>query len=97
MMFDYHPINNSIFCLTAGFYLGKNRATSNGYVNDSQEISEQLGARPEFQFKDLVITPNSVGTYFGELGMGNKIKPYIGIGAGGSLKMVAYDKFITEF
>jgi hypothetical protein len=37
---------------------------------------------PDLRYEDIVISPNSDGSFYGELGMGSKIKPYVGIGLG---------------
>lgn len=81
-MIDYYPMKNGIFCLTGGFYFGNNRASTNGLIRNYQELSEQLGENPDLRYEDIVITPNDDGTFFGELGMGNGVKPYLGLGLG---------------
>lgn len=82
VLIDYYPMKNGIFCLTGGVYFGNNKASTNGLIRDYQELSEQLGESPYLRYEDIVITPNDDGSFFGELGMGNGIKPYIGIGLG---------------
>jgi len=82
VLVDYYPMKNGIFCLTGGVYFGNNKASTNGLIRDYQELSEQLGESPYLRYEDIVITPNDDGSFFGELGMGNGIKPYIGIGLG---------------
>lgn len=82
VLVDYYPMKNGIFCLTGGVYFGNNKASTNGLIRDYQGLSEQLGESPYLRYEDIVITPNDDGSFFGELGMGNGIKPYIGIGLG---------------
>ena len=82
VLVDYYPMKNGIFCLTGGVYFGNNKASTNGLIRDYQELSEQLGESPYLRYEDIGITPNDDGSFFGELGMGNGIKPYIGIGLG---------------
>ncbi len=79
---DYYPMSNGIFCLTGGLYFGNNKASSNGLIRNYQELSDQLGENPDLRYEDIVITPNDDGTFFGELGMGNGVKPYVGLGLG---------------
>jgi hypothetical protein len=81
-MIDYYPMQNTIFCLTGGLYFGNNRATTNGLIRNYRELSDQLGENPDLRYEDIVITPNDDGTFFGKLGMGNTVKPYLGIGLG---------------
>lgn len=82
VLIDYYPMKNGIFCLTGGLYFGNNKASTNGLIRNYQELSEQLGTNPDLRYEDIVITPNNDGSFFGELGMGNGVKPYIGIGLG---------------
>lgn len=82
VMLDYYPVENGIFALTAGLYFGQNKATTNGLIRDYQQLSSQLGTTPDLRYEDIVISPNSDGSFYGELGMGSKIKPYVGIGLG---------------
>ncbi|MCE5205918.1 MAG: hypothetical protein LLF80_07440 [Porphyromonadaceae bacterium] len=79
---DYYPMKNGIFCLTGGLYFGNNKASTNGLIRNYQELSDQLGESPEYRFEDIVIKPNDDGTFFGELGMGSGVKPYMGLGLG---------------
>ncbi|MFA7582120.1 MAG: hypothetical protein WCZ46_01095 [Proteiniphilum sp.] len=81
-LIDYYPMKNGIFCLTGGFYFGNNKASTYGLIRDYQELSQQWGENPELRYEDIVITPNDDGTFFGELGMGNGVKPYVGLGLG---------------
>ena len=75
VMLDYYPVENGIFALTAGLYFGQNKATTNGLIRDYQQLSSQLGTTPDLRYEDIVISPNSDGSFYGELGMGSKIKP----------------------
>ena len=81
-LLDYYPMRNGIFCLTGGFYLGSNSISANGLIRDYQQIKDQLGENPAFEYEDMVIRPNNDGTFDGKLLMGNSIKPYIGLGLG---------------
>lgn len=82
VLVDYYPMKNGVFCLTGGVYFGNNKASTSGLIRNYQELSEQLGESPDLRYEDIVITPNNDGSFFGELGMGNGVKPYIGIGLG---------------
>lgn len=82
ILLDYYPMENSIFSLTAGFYLGTNSTNANGLIKNYQELKQQLGEKPELRYEDIVISPRDDGSFDGKLHMGNGIKPYFGIGLG---------------
>jgi hypothetical protein len=79
---DYYPMSNGIFCLTGGFYLGSNSISANGLIRDYEQLKEQLGDDPEFEYEDIAIRPDNDGTFEGKLWMGKSFKPYIGLGLG---------------
>lgn len=82
VMLDFYPARNGIFCFTGGFYFGKNKVSTNGLIRDYQQLSAELGVAPNLQYEDVVISPNSNGSFSADLTMGNEIKPYFGIGLG---------------
>ena len=82
VMVDYYPVANSIFSITGGFYLGNNRASTNGLINGYEALVTTLGDKPVLRYEDIVITPNDDGSFDGKLVMGNTVKPYLGIGIG---------------
>ncbi len=59
---DYYPMSNGIFCLTGGFYLGSNSISANGLIRDYEQLKEQLGDDPEFEYEDIAIRPANDGT-----------------------------------
>lgn len=84
---DYYPIDYGIFCITAGFYIGENRASTNGLVKDYRVLVEFLGENPVLIYEDIIITPYSDGRFEGRLKVGNLFKPYLGIGLGRTIPL----------
>lgn len=85
LLVDYYPVKDGIFCITGGFYIGNNRITADGMIDDYQsyvDMLEQYGIEPEFEFEDVVIKPNDDGSFSAKLKMGNTVKPYLGFGLG---------------
>lgn len=87
VLVDFYPMKNGVFCLTGGFYLGNNKITANGMINNYNEIVTELQNNGYtgplyFEFEDVVIKPGADGSFDAKLKMGNAIKPYIGIGLG---------------
>lgn len=83
VLVDYYPMENGVFCLTAGFYFGKNKIDANGMINKYDEVKAAVqNEHPQFEFEDVVIQPNTDGSFGASLKMGNAIKPYVGIGLG---------------
>ncbi len=82
-MVDFYPVKNGIFCLTAGFFVGNNKISANGMLNNYAKLqSDNPGKALEFEAKDIVIRPNSDGSFNAKVQLGNAFKPYIGIGLG---------------
>lgn len=85
LMVDFYPVKNGIFSLTAGFYVGNNKVTTDGLIPDYAYYADLYHFDPEFEFQDVTIRPNTDGTFDARLRMGNVFKPYVGIGLGKSL------------
>lgn len=81
-MVDFYPMSTAVFSITAGFYFGNNNASTNGMIDGYKELVELLGDKPELRYEDIVIIPDNDGSFGGKLEMGNRVKPYIGIGIG---------------
>ncbi len=77
-LFDFYPVKDGIFSLTAGFYVGNNDIKTNGMINDYASYPEH----PDFEFEDIIISPNADGSFNARIKMGNTFKPYFGIGLG---------------
>ena len=82
LMADFYPMPNGVFSITGGFYLGNNRASTNGIVDGYEALVDFFGEKPVLTYEDIAITPNDDGSFDGKLEMGNSIKPYFGIGVG---------------
>jgi hypothetical protein len=83
VLVDYYPMQNGIFSLTAGLYLGKNTISGDGKIENYETLVEQNGGeRPIFGFEDLTIQPEADGSFDAKIQLGNTIKPYVGIGLG---------------
>ena len=77
-MIDYYPMKTGVFCFTAGVYFGNNKISLNGKVYDYSHNPD----RPNIGFEDVIIQPNSDGSFDANLKLGNFVKPYFGIGLG---------------
>lgn len=82
LMLDYYLMHNGIFCLTAGFYCGKNRVQADGLIHRYEELSQQMGQDPSLEYEDIVFQPNHDGSFDASLHIGNSLKPYFGVGLG---------------
>jgi len=81
-LLDYYPMENGIFCLTGGLYLGANSISAEGSIKDYQQMAALLGENPEFEYEDIIIRPNSDGSFDAKIHLGNSFKPYLGLGLG---------------
>ena len=77
-MIDYYPMKTGIFCFTVGAYFGNNNISLDGKIYDYDQYSDN----PNIGFDDVVIQPNSDGSFNAKLKLGNFAKPYFGIGLG---------------
>ena len=79
LLFDYYPMLNGepmlngMFYITAGAYIGSNKAVIEG--NDFDP----------FSLNDYVIIPDARGYFKGTVKFGGAVKPYLGIGLGRTL------------
>ena len=81
-MVDYYPVKNGIFCITAGFYIGNNKITANGQVDDYHGIVSRIGKNPEFDLEGTIIKPDNNGKFDASIKLGQTFKPYVGLGLG---------------
>jgi hypothetical protein len=81
-MVDFYPVKNGIFCITAGFYVGNNKITTNGKVDDYQNLMNEIGKHPEFDMEGTIIKPNNDGSFDANIKLGETFKPYVGLGLG---------------
>ena len=70
LLFDYYPKKNGVFYITAGAYLGSNKAVIAGNGFDP------------FSLNDYVVIPDAKGYFDGTVKFGGAVKPYLGIGVG---------------
>ena len=70
LLFDYYPMLNGIFHITAGAYFGSNKADMQGNGFDP------------FSLNDYVIIPDANGYFDGTVKFGGIVKPYLGLGVG---------------
>ena len=70
LLFDYYPMLNGIFYITAGAYIGSNKADIEGKGFDP------------FSLNDYVIIPDANGYFVGTVKFGSAVKPYLGLGVG---------------
>jgi hypothetical protein len=70
LLFDYYPMLNGIFYITAGAYFGANKINMEG-----------IGFDP-FSLNDYVIIPDANGYFEGTVKFGGAVKPYLGLGVG---------------
>jgi hypothetical protein len=73
---DYYPMKNGVFSISAGFYAGANTISMSGKINN------YTNNQVVFDFEDIIIKPNSDGSFDGKIKFGNTIKPYFGLGLG---------------
>lgn len=82
ILFDFYPVRNGKFHLTAGAFLGVNTLNISGNLIDkNKEPAELLPGYewPDLRSGDMFIEVNE-GIVDMELLLGNAIKPYLGIG-----------------
>ena len=70
LLFDYYPTVGSLFHITAGAYIGSNKAEIEGKGFDP------------FSLNDYVVIPDANGYFKGSVKFGGAVKPYLGIGLG---------------
>ena len=70
LLFDYYPMLNGVFHITAGAYIGSNKS-----------VIEGNGFDP-FSLNDYVVIPDSRGYFKGTVKFGGAVKPYLGLGVG---------------
>ena len=71
LLFDYYPMLNGIFHITAGAYIGSNKIDMEGNGFDDP-----------FSLNDYVIIPDANGYFNGTVKFGSAVKPYLGLGVG---------------
>lgn len=90
-LFDFYPMRNGIFHLTAGLFFGKNTISVNGSLIDPQTgensvLQAGYDAWPNLHFADYEIPVTPEGTIRADIRTGkNWIKPYLGLGLGRSV------------
>ena len=88
VLVDLLPMRNSIFHVTAGFYLGNSGIEANGLLLDEDGNPATLpnpgDVWPDLSFEEYDIRINN-GNINAKLDMGKAIKPYFGLGLGRSL------------
>ena len=70
LLFDYYPMLNGVFHITAGAYIGTNNV-----------VIEGKGFDP-FSLNDYVVIPDANGYFKSTVKFGGAVKPYLGIGLG---------------
>ena len=70
LLFDYFPMKNGVFHITAGAFIGTNKV-----------VIEGSGFDP-FSLNDYVIVPDANGYFKGNVKFGGAVKPYLGLGVG---------------
>ena len=70
LLFDYYPMVGGLFHITAGAYIGSNKA-----------VIEGRGFDP-FSLNDYVIIPDANGYFKSNVNFGGAVKPYFGLGLG---------------
>ena len=77
--FDFFPSKNSSFSITAGFYAGKYRMGVDVTANQPFSYTFLPDVAP------LKVEPPANGKIDAYIGLGNQIKPYLGIGFGNTI------------
>ncbi len=81
---DFHPVERGIFHITAGFFIGSNKAELSGYLSDSNNNPAQL--LPGYEWPVLEYENHTIDLTGGrldfDLKLGKAIKPYLGVGIG---------------
>ena len=70
LLFDYYPMKNGVFHITAGAYFGNNKILIAADNTDP------------FSIYDYVIVPDANGYFKGTVKFGGAVKPYFGLGLG---------------
>jgi len=81
---DFYPIKTGIFHITAGVFIGSNKATLDGFLSDPNDNPAKLlpGYEwPVFEYGNHRIDLTGGNLDF-DLKLGNVIKPYVGVGLG---------------
>jgi hypothetical protein len=77
---EFYPMENGIFSIGAGAYLGKSN-----FALDTKVNNYDSNKKPYFQFEDVTVQPNSDGTMTGDVKLGNSVKPYFVLSLGRSI------------
>lgn len=96
LLLDFTPSRQGIFHITAGLFFGNMEISSGGLlvnpqtkksiVQDLKKAGYNMKDLPEFTFEDnYTMKPNQDGRLDAMITMGNKVKPYLGIGVGRSV------------
>lgn len=96
ILVDYYPFEKGIFHITGGLYIGETKISARGRVVDRSGNDAQLQPGydwPELDFDGRVISINE-GRINAELTLGNKVKPYLGIGLG---RVISKKRFGVRF
>lgn len=82
VLLDYYPLSAGLFHITAGVYAGSSRAKFDGYVSDPDGRPAQL--QPGYEWPVVEYAGNTFDLAGGnldfDLKLGNKVKPYLGVG-----------------
>lgn len=90
-MFDFYPMRNGIFHLTAGLFFGKNEISVDGSLIDPQTgekaiLAPEYEQWPNLHFADYEIPVRSDGNVKADIRTGKDwVKPYLGVGLGRSV------------
>ena len=85
-LIDLYPLRGKIFHFTAGVYYGDSKINVDGQIVDKQtsaplQLAEGVEKWPDLYFADYKIPVNN-GNVKADVELGNKWKPYFGIGLG---------------
>jgi hypothetical protein len=82
VLVDWYPAENGIFSLSAGVYVGNYELVVAGEVEGYQQAVLENGGQISFHTLGANLSPRPDGTFDGKIRIGNKLKPYVGIGFG---------------
>lgn len=90
VLVDFHPLRNGIFHFTGGIFYGNNTIKANGHLvdpktNNDVVLDPTYTKWPTINFADYQLQVDGSGKLNGEIIIGNRFKPYGGIGLGRSI------------